>query len=59
MQALAEKLISSDRSYGASREALEVVRELEHRRALAQKDPSRLRDGTAHLQALLSSRHHV
>lgn len=59
MSALAEKLIASERSYNGSREAIEVVRELERRRSLAKKNPERLLDGDAHLEALLASRKHV
>lgn len=56
MSALAEKIVNNKATYECSREALEVAEELERRRALATKDPSRLRDGDAHLQNLLKSR---
>lgn len=59
MAALAEEIVQREATYACNREAIEVVRELEHRRELACKDPSRLLDGDDQLQALLASRSHV
>lgn len=59
MSVLAEKIAADDATYGSSCEAIDVVRELEHRRALAKRDASRLRDGDSHLQSLIESRRHV
>lgn len=59
MSALAEKIAEEDATYEGSREAIDVVRELERRRVLAVRDASRLRDGDRHLQSLIESRRHV
>ena len=59
MSVLAEKIAADDATYESSREAIDVVRELERRRVLAVRDASRLRDGDSHLQSLIESRRHV
>lgn len=59
MSALAEKIAEEDATYEGSREAIDVVRELERRRVLAARDGSRLHDGDGYLQSLIELRRHV